>query len=378
MKKIIAVFLTWRIFLFIPLLFASSIIPYRQGYDYTNVWKFTEPYSPVSSPLLFPWANFDGVHYLSIAVNGYSNNQGFFPFYPILTRIIATLFGGGEPFGFAYFISGFLIANISFALSLFVLNKLVSLDFPKKVAWKSIIFLLIFPTSFFFGSLYTESLFLLLTLLTFYFARRKKWFYASAFGMLLSVTRLVGIAILPALIYEFIKEEKKLSAKALSLLLTPLGLISYALYNFWQFGNPLLFIQAHERLNPTRTVDSIVLLPQTIFRYFKILGTLPISQLEWWIALLEISLFIFAAAMLYVAFRKKVRLSYIIFAAVALLLPASSGTLSGFPRYVLSAFPIFISLALIKNLPIKIIYVTSSVVVLFLLLAFFARGHFVA
>ncbi|MEX2007302.1 MAG: hypothetical protein WD992_00845 [Candidatus Levyibacteriota bacterium] len=377
MKRILLTFLTWRLLLFIPVVLGSSLISYRIGYDYTNIWKFAEPYLPVSNPFLFPWANFDGVHYLSIAGYGYSNDQGFFPLYPLLIRFFATVFGGGETFGFAYFMSGFLIANIAFLLALFILNKLITLDFPKKIAWKSITFLLVFPTSFFFGSLYTESLFLLLALLSFYFARKKKWFLAGIFGMLLSATRLVGIAILPALIYEFVKEEKKLRVKALSLLLPPLGLLSYALYNFWQFGNSFLFIAAHENINPTRSVNSVILIPQTVFRYIKILAT-TLGQYEWWIALLEISSFIFAATLLYAAWKKKIRLSYIIFAVLCLLVPASSGTLSGFPRYTLIAFPIFISLALIKNMPVKIIYTAVSIVILFLLLAFFARGYFIA
>lgn len=378
MKKIIVAFLAWRIILFIPLFLASIFIPYRTGYDYTNIWKFTQPYFPISSPLLFPWTNFDGAHYLSIAANGYLDNQGFFPLYPLLIKIFATLLGGGEAFGLPYFISGFLISNLSLLFALFIFYKLISLDFSRKIAWQSIFFLLLFPTSFFFASLYTESFFLLFALLSFYFARKRKWFFAGLSGLLLSATRLVGIAILPALIYEFIKEEKKLSARALSLLLVPFGLASYVLYNFWQTKNPLIFIEAHAELNPTRTVTSVILLPQTFYRYFKILTTTSLSHFEWWIALLEISLFTLAVSMLYIAFKKKVRPSYILFSAFSLLIPASSGTFSGMPRYVLVLFPIFIGLALIKNNRLKILYSAISTILLFVLLALFARGYFIA
>lgn len=376
-KKIVAVFIAWRILLFIPLFIGSAFIPYRTGYDYTNIWKFVSPYFPVSSPLLFPWANFDGVHYLSIAGNGYLDNHGFFPLYPLLIRLFSVFFGGGEAFDFGYFTSGFLVSNICLVLALLMFYRLLSLDFSKNKALEAIILLLVFPTSFFFAGIYTESLFLLLILLSFYFARKKKWFASSIFGMFASATKIIGIAILPALIYEFVKEEKKLSAKALSLLLPPLGLLSYALYNFWQFGNPFLFIAAHENINPTRSVYSVVFIPQTVFRYIKILAT-TFGQYEWWIALLEISSFIFAAAMLYIAWKKRVRPSYIIFSALAFLVPISSGTFSGLPRYIVVLFPIFISLALVKNAQLKIIYAVVSVFLLFLLLAFFARGYFIA
>ena len=377
MKKILAIFCIWRVLLFIPLYVGFLFIPYREGYDYTNIWKFTQHYFPVSNPLLFPWANFDGVHYLSIAAQGYSNNQGFFPLYPILLRLLAEVLGGGQAFGLAYFVSGLLISNLSIIAALLFFQKLISIDFPKKIAWQSIILLLVFPTSFYFASLYTESLFLLLSLLSFYFARKKKWFLAGVFGMLLSATRVVGIAILPALIYEFIKEERKLSAKALSLLLPPVGFLSYVFYNFWQFGNPLLFVQAHENINPTRSVYSVVFIPQTLFRYIKILAT-TLGQYEWWIALLELSSFLFAVTMLYIAYKKKVRVSYLLFSILALLVPVSSGTFSGLPRYILVLFPMFIGLALVKNSYLKVAYVAISVALLFILLMLFSRGYFIA
>lgn len=379
MRKILAIFLAWRVFLFIPLFLGASLISYRAGYDYTNVWKFTEPYFPVSNPLLFPWANFDGVHYLSIAANGYLDNQGFFPLYPILIRILAFVLGGGEPFTLAYFASGFAISNISFILALFVFYKLVKIDFSKKIALQAIFFLLVFPTSFFFASLYTESLFLLLSLLSFYAARKKKWVFAGLLGALLSATRLTGIFILPALLYEFFLSEKKIvSAKALPLLMVPLGLSSYVFYLFLRFGNPLLFIQAHENINPTRSVYSPVLFPQTIFRYSKILTSISYTQYEWWIALLELSAFTFAVLTLYLAWRYKIRLSYIIFAGLAFIVPVSSGTFSGLPRYILILFPMFIALSLIKSPLVKLVYSAVSIILLFILLMLFSRGYFIA
>lgn len=375
MKKIIAVFLVWRFLLFIPIYFSSIFISYRLGYDYTNIWKFTHSYFPVSSPFLFPWANFDGVHYLSIAANGYSNDQGFFPLFPLLIKFFSIFLGGKKAFDLGYFTSAFLTSNISFVLALIIFYKLILIDFSRKIAWKSIMFLLVFPTSFFFASIYTESLFLLLTLLSFYFARKKKWFLASLFGMFCAATRLVGIVILPALVLEFIRAEKKISAKALSLLIVPLGIISYAFYN-WRAGSPFAFIAAHEKINSTRSL-SPVFFPQTVFRYLKILVTTP-HNYEWGIALLELSSFAFASLMLYIAYKKKVRVSYILFSVLAFIIPVSSGTFSGLPRYILILFPIFLALALTKNKLAQILYLAISVIILTVLLAAFSRGYFVA
>jgi len=174
-KKIISTFLIWRILLFIPLYFSPMLLPFRDGFSYTQLWDYVGPYFPVTSPLLWPWANFDGVRYLSIAGAWYSNDQGFFPLFPLAVNFFATLFGTKKAFDLTYFTMAFLVANISFTLALWILNKLLSLDFPKKIAYQSILFLLVFPTSFFFASIYSESLFLLLSLLSFYFARKQKW-----------------------------------------------------------------------------------------------------------------------------------------------------------------------------------------------------------
>jgi len=186
--------------LFIPLFLGYLYLPYRAGYEYTNVLRFVKnPF--LKNFLIYPWANFDGVRYLSIAGRGYISEAAFFPLYPILIRFFSGIFGTGATFGFIQFISGLLISNIFFLLSLIIFYKLIRLDFSKKIAKKTILKLLIFPTSFFFASIYSESLFLFLTLLSFYFARKGKWISASISAFFLSVTRLVGVLILPALIY---------------------------------------------------------------------------------------------------------------------------------------------------------------------------------
>lgn len=256
--------------------------------------------------------------------------------------------------------------------------KLVRLDYPKKIAFWSIFFLLIFPTSFYFGSIYTESLFLLLTLLSFYYARKKQWLISSFFALLLTVTRPVGIIIFPVLIYEFMVIEKKLSKKILPIIFIPVGFIGYVFYNLQKWGDALFFLKAHEQLANGRTTTSVVFPLQTIYRYFKILSTVPYQQYEWSIALLELTVLFFTILILYAAWRKKIRISYLLFSILAFLIPVSSGTFSGLPRYTVILFPIFITLALIRSKAIKTIYVIVSIVLLFILLMCFSRGYYVA
>jgi hypothetical protein len=215
--------------------------------------------------------------------------------------------------------------------------------------------------------------------MSFYFARKQKWLLSGIAGMLLSATRLVGIAIWPALLYEYFKESKnKLTIKILPLLLVPLGLISYIIYNFYKWGNPFYFIQAQGNFANNRSVDSIILFPQTIFRYIKILFTVSPSIFEWWIALSEFSFFVLVSVLLYMAWRKRVRLSYLIFGVLSFLVPVSSGTFSGLPRYVAVIFPIYLALALTKSRALKIIYCVASVILLSIFFMLFSKGYYIA
>ncbi|MBI4973580.1 hypothetical protein HZC27_03155 [Candidatus Roizmanbacteria bacterium] len=346
-------FLIWRVVLFLPLFF-SHFIPIRTGFVYAS-----------------PWANFDGIHYLDIATQGYTTDARFMPLYPLIIKLLSYLIPSP-------FIMGFILSNIFFLMSLFVLGKLLELDFEnKRITW-TIIFLLLFPTSFFFGSVYSESLFLLLTLLSFYFARKKQWLPAGLFGALTSATRVVGIILLPALLVEYAILRKKTMKDLLSILLAPFGLILYAAYNFVRWGNPLYFLQAQGELSNGRAVNSIILPPQLIYRYIKILFTVSPIQYDWWIALLEFGVFWFGIFLIYAMWKQKIRLSYFVFAILGMLIPMMSGTLTGFPRYILPLFPLFIVMSGVKNKVFQIVYIGASIVLSFILLAFFARGYYIA
>lgn len=345
MKFVLIAFIVWRLLLFIP------------------VGQFS----------ILPWANFDGAHFLSIAINGYTFDGRFLPLYPLLIKLFSFPFSSET-----YIYTGFLISNLFFLLSLILLYNLVKKEFSERLAKESVIWLLIFPTSFFFVSVYSESLFLFLALLSFYFAQKRKWVFASIAGFLSGITRLTGILILPSLIYEFIKREKSNHFKIFPLFLIPAGLISFAVFCFYKWGDALYFIKAHGSLGNSRSVDFIILPFQTIYRYFKIFFSVPYTQYEFWIALLELSMFVLVSILIYIGWKKKLNPSLLIFSLLAFLLPTLSGTFSGLPRYVITIFPIFIVMALIKNRAFKIIYAPISLSLLVILLILFSRNYFVA
>lgn len=363
--------------LFIPIYLAYLYIPYRTGYNYTSPLHFIDKKSLVTHFFLSPWGNFDGVHYLLIAAYGYTINAGFFPLFPLIINILSKISGTVNAFDSFQFLSALFLSNLFFIFALMFFYALITIDYKSNVAILSIIFLLVFPTSFFYVSIYSESLFLLLSLIVFYFARKRRWFFAGIFGLLLSATRLVGIAILPALLWEFFSEEKK-KVKVLSLFIIPFGIFGYMIFNFIKWGNPFYFLVAQGQFANNRSINSLIFFPQTVFRYLKIIFSVSSSQYEWWVALFEIFTFFFISALFFLAWSKRIRISYIIFSLICFLLPISSGTFSALPRYSIILFPLFMALGLITSRKIIIIYVAMSILLLFISLMLFSRGYYIA
>ncbi len=378
MLKIFNIFFVWRLALFIPVILGGYLLGYGTSHPFFEITYYKVLPDFLNYPIFTAWSNFDGVHYLNIATNGYITEARFFPLLSVLISIFSL---GNINFSLTY-IAALILSNVIFIAALVIFYKLLRLDYPEKASFRVIINLLIFPASFFFASIYTEGLFLLLAALTFYLARKRNWIGASLTAMLLLSTRFVGIFIIPALIYEYILREKPLKLKnylALlgMLLISSLGLILFSVFNFIKWGSFTYFLSAHSELDNGRVSAGLVLPLQTLYRYFKILTTIPM-QFEWGLALLEVIAFAAGFLLLITAWKKKVRTSYLIFGALTFLLPSFSGTFSGLPRYLLVIFPIFIALSLVKSKFIKILYYIISGILLFLLLMFFSRGHFVA
>lgn len=374
-KRILIAFVIWKVTLICFAILATVLLPMQQIAT-ARVSAFGLPY------LQWVWGNFDGVNYVEIARSGYQYpNYAYFPLYPLLISL-------GRKFllELRSLQVGLLISNISLFLSLFFLYKIARVDFEKKIAWKSLVLLLVFPTAFFYGTVYADSLYLLLSTASFLAARKSKWFLAGVLGGLASATRLVGVTLLIALALEWYlahKEknfnirrlaEKFFNTHAFWMLLIPMGVLGYLLYLQIQFGDFLLFQKAMAGWNQ----EKFVFPPQVLFRYMKILFTAP-HNFVYFVAIVELlATLSYFALSIYVL--KKVRLSYGIFMLLTLLIPTFTGTFQSMPRYILHLFPGFIALALI-TMQSKRLFWTTIVVFLclqFLFVAFFTRGYFIA
>ena len=371
--KIISLIVGWRLALFLFAYLATFVLPLIKRFtanEYGNL-----PY------FLWIWGRFDGYFYMSIAQKGYQFfEQGYFPFYPIVIH----LFASGFQRPAAFIIAGQFISIFSFLLSLYIIYKLLKLDYKKVnfVFFLSII--LFFPTSIFYVAVYNDSLFLLLASLTLYFARRRKWTTASLFGTLAAFTRLNGLALVPFILFEYVLVSKHkflslkriIKSKIYSVILIPLGFVGYLIYLHFLFGKFNSLFISMKLWNQ----DKLTFPPQVVWRYIKIFTTADPHLFIYWVAVLEFLFVLFYVFMLIYSY-KKIRLSYWVFFAISILIPSLTGTFQGIPRYGLHLYPLFLSLAIFlekKGIAYKTLYFIIGIGLLFFFTTCFTRGYFAA
>lgn len=375
--KILYLFLIWIVFLNIVVILADKFLPYKPSFPYASEFAkygLSESFSKL--------ANFDGVHYLTISEKGYLGTeliQAFFPLYPMLISISNYFFHN-------HLISGLVVSHFFALLSFYSFYYLVRMDFDKKIAFNTIVVFAFFVTSFYLRSFYGESLFLTLVFTSFIAARKKHYLLAGILGGLASATRIVGIFIYPSLLLLiFIKDKKNLKAY-LQVSLSVLGLLSYMVYLQWQFNDPLYFLHLQEKFGANRQAD-LVLFPQVIYRYLRILATVRPIDLKYYAYLQEFLLSLIALGTLVVAswqtYQRKIKLNwaYLLFAFGAYFLPTLTGNLSSMPRYILVCFPFFIYLSIVlnkKSARYKFVYLTISLIFLIINLLMFSQGYWVA
>lgn len=383
-KKIIIIFLGWVVCLF--------VINKVSNYFLENKTSYEIYYDKISlpqklKPIILPWLNFDGRNYFEIAVNWYrpflymKDGKGFadehhyrvfFPLYPGLIKILS----------FNSFINpifiGLLISYASFLASLFLIKKILTKEkINQNKILKIIICLISFPTGFYFLGFYTESLFLLLSLLVFYYLDKKNYLLSSIFCALATGTRIVGVTLIFPIIYEIYKEYKSTKKINWSFLLTPLGLIFYMIYTQIASGNALNIYLKEENWGKTVSLfGPFKIIYESINKIINGLIKLNLNS-NYLIEVTEfftILIFIFIIFYLY----KKIKMSYWIFITTNILIILLSGSLSSVHRYVAILFPIYFFIG--EKIKSKYYYLIISIFI-FLQIIFaglFLRGYWVA
>lgn len=311
------------------------------------------------------FANWDGAYYLSIAQFGYKeqSHYAFFPLYPLLIR-------GLNQITQNYLAAALIISAVCSFLGLQLLYKLIRLDFDKKLAEKTIISIIFFPTSFYFLTAYSESLFFFLVVITFYFLRTKKILLATLMTILASATRITGLALSLALMTE-IYLTSGFNRKNWFVLLSPLGFAAYCLFLQDQISDPLYFLTA--QLHWQRQISIPFL---NFWDTLKSLTTPGFIQTNF-NSILDLLFAIFGLGLALRSFRF-LPISISVYAFISILIPLLTSTLMSMPRFLLPIFPIFILISQIKNKYWTLGYQIISLMLLSIFTVLFINGHWLA
>ena len=186
------------------------------------------------------WHQWDSRHYFDVAENGdKAPGEGTTlvlpPLLPLLIRAGALVTGSWASGGV------FVVTLISFLPGL-LLYQLARCDLNEESAFRAMLVLLLFPTSFFMHIVYTEGLFLTTVLAAFLAARRGNWRAVAIFGLLAGLTRINAFVLAPALLVEAWGDSRKGRVpRLLASLTVGLGLAVYLWINYAVAGDPLAF-----------------------------------------------------------------------------------------------------------------------------------------
>lgn len=194
------VYIPWRVLLSLWAIVIMVIFPVSIEPDTPLARSYAEAAPDaafLSDYLLEPWLRWDALWYTQIARHGYAGaDEGasaFSPLYPALIGLLGRLLAG------RYLLAALLISNTAAIGMLVLLHRLVMLYHSRQLANRTLVVLVLFPTSFYLLAPYTESLFLLLVLGSFLAAERGNWPLAGLAGALATLARWQGALLVLAL-----------------------------------------------------------------------------------------------------------------------------------------------------------------------------------
>ena len=356
----ISVWIAARIGMTLLALLATMMIPAIAANGTAN-WYGSPggpPLAPLANSFAGVWTRWDGQWYLKIATEGYNLNDGssaFFPLYPWAVTAVGWL--AGERFLWA----GMLLSSLFFLGALIMLHRLVRFDFHNEDAGRTVFYIAAFPMAFFFWAVYSESLFLFLSVGALLAMRGRRWWWAGLSIGLAIWTRTTGLLLLLPLAWELWRyyypprpatpvqpgiRVSKPSRYALASLSLPLGaLVLFVLWSWITFHDPLAPLSAQADWNrhfswPWQTIAGAWTAATQTALQFQ-----PENQSWTYLGALVLAIIVGALAV------RWLRPSYTIYLWAGIIFPLFSATphnpLLSYPRFLLVLFPAFIVLALL-------------------------------
>jgi Mannosyltransferase (PIG-V) len=314
------------------------------------------------------WGRWDSTWIVRIAEHGYAsaaNTAAFFPLYPGAVGVLGRVLLGH------YVAAGVLVSLAASFGSFLLLQALAEPMLGAEGSRRAVLYLGLFPMTLFLQAVYSESLFLLCSLLAFVFAERQRFALAGTAAGLAILTRAVGFVLLPSLALLAVKTPAPRRSLA-ALVIAPVLFLVYPLGLWWQIDDPFAFWHAEfdplwaRHLSPYGPlggvwdglragwagVEQLAASTNAHAYWTHVHDTTPMRaaaiNLE---QLFFLGLFVALAVVAWRRFGPAYGLYCVLSLAVPLSVPSERWPLLSIPRFGLVVFPFFLALAAVGARP---------------------------
>jgi hypothetical protein len=318
---------------------AALLVPMLTVLSSTN-----EPGRPTYADLMRPFGSWDGESYRSIAEHGYPSGPldldlghpghlwAFLPGYPMLIRATMLLIPDSTT-------AGVIVSSVCELVALVFLAKLVlheragDVESARFSAW----LLVVYPYAVFLTAAYTESPFLAAATASLYFMRRGDNLRACALAALAVAVRVTGLALVPALLFEYLWRRRfRPGFGVLAIALPAVPLLLFAWYAHSTTGDGLAYWHVQQSSSFNRVTawpwDGL----RATFNTAGATGNSFIFSMEFLFGVLGF------IAVLLLARRRDIAPSLTVYAAALWVMSTSFAYWLSVPRYMMTMVPIYL------------------------------------
>lgn len=299
----------------------------------------------------------DAAHYIHLIEEGYQGytENGrhlflvFFPGYVWAARLLRLVIPSTA-------LAGTALSCLCYGGACCYLYRLAGEAYNSRVARDALLYMSLFPFSFFSGLVMTEGLFLLATTGACWYAWRGKWLAFGLFGALAALTRMTGLLVIAVGVIRLLEAYRPLEppvGKSLGrcwkplLLRLPLtllpaaGTLLYLLLNLWVDGDPFAFASHQEHWH-----QGYLWISQVVEYIGRYLGDNLGSSFGWAVWAPALALFVVGLALLYwAALRRGHPAGLLAYGFCFFVATYSLSWLLSAGRYLSTCFVLFLFLA---------------------------------
>lgn len=299
----------------------------------------------------------DAAHYIRLIEEGYQgyteNGQHlflvFFPGYVWAARLLRLVIPSTA-------LAGTALSCLCYGGACCYLYRLAGEAYNSRVARDALLYMSLFPFSFFSGLVMTEGLFLLATTGACWYAWRGKWLAFGLFGALAALTRMTGLLVIAVGVIRLLEAYRPLEppvGKSLGRCWKPLllglpltllpaaGTLLYLLLNLWVDGDPFAFASHQEHWH-----QGYLWISQVVEYIGRYLGDNLGSSFGWAVWAPALALFVVGLALLYwAALRKGHPAGLLAYGFCFFVATYSLSWLLSAGRYLSTCFVLFLFLA---------------------------------